>query len=83
LFELILTCTIKFEGIEGVECGIYKATIDVLELAGVETIHQSKFSMGFALAIDTKYEKAGITDLSEETLQQKDLLEFKIMLRWF
>lgn len=61
------------------ECGFNKATIDVLELAGVETIHQSKFSTRFVLAIDTKYGKAGITDFSEETLQ--DLLEFKIMLR--
>lgn len=68
---------IKFEDIDRVECGVYKATIDVLGLGGVGTVHQSKFSMGFVLAIAAKYGRAGITDFTEERLRLNELLAFK------
>ena len=77
LLEIMLIYAIKFEDIDSVEYGVYKSTIDVLELGGVEIVHQSKLSVAVVLAIAAKYGRTGIADFSEETLRQKELLEFK------
>jgi 2-methylcitrate dehydratase PrpD len=68
--------SVTFTDIERVECRVYKAATDVLSLGGVGTVHQSKFSMGFVLAIAAKFGRAGITDFTEERLLQGDLLKF-------
>jgi 2-methylcitrate dehydratase PrpD len=75
LLELMTKHNIQFEDIERVQCGVYQAAIDVLG-DGVETVHQSKFSMGFVIAVAAKYGRAGITDFTEAKLKEKDLLEF-------
>ena len=68
---------LNLEDVESLECEVSKATVDGLKLGGVETVDQSKLLMGFELDISVKYEKAGIASFSEETLRQKDLLEFE------
>jgi 2-methylcitrate dehydratase PrpD len=40
------------------------------------TIHQSKFSMGFVLALIAKRRSAGIDDFTEEALEDPELREF-------
>jgi aconitate decarboxylase len=75
LLEIMTKHNIQFEDIQRVECGVYQAAIDVLG-DGVETVHQSKFSMGFVIAVAAKYGRAGITDFTEAKLKEKDLLEF-------
>jgi 2-methylcitrate dehydratase PrpD len=75
LLELMTRHNIQFDDIQQVQCGVYQAAIDVLG-DGVETVHQSKFSMGFVLAVAAKYGRAGITDFTEAKLKEKDLLEF-------
>ena len=67
---------IKFEEIQSVRCGVYKAAKEILSLGSVETVHQSKFSMGFVLAVAARYGRAGITDFTEDKLKHAELLEF-------
>jgi 2-methylcitrate dehydratase PrpD len=76
LLSIMSTHGLKFEDIESVRCGVYKAAVDVLGLGGVETVHQSKFSMGFVLSIAARYGRAGITDFTEDRLRDPQLLEF-------
>jgi len=59
-----------------VRCGVYKAAKEILSLGAVETVHQSKFSMGFVLAVAARYGRAGITDFTEDKLKHAELLEF-------
>jgi 2-methylcitrate dehydratase PrpD len=77
LLELMAKNNLTFDDFQSVECGVYKATIDVLSKSGVETVHQSKFNMGFVLAVAAKYGRAGITDFTEDKLREKELLDFK------
>lgn len=77
LLAIMSEHNIKFDEIDRVECRVYKAAMDVLLLGGVGTVHQSKFSMGFVLAVAAKYGRAGITDFTDERLRQPDLLSFK------
>lgn len=76
LLSIMLKNNIKFEDIERVECGVYKAAKEILSLGGVETVHQSKFSMGFVLAVAARYGRAGITDFTEDKLKDVELLDF-------
>jgi len=76
LLKIMAQNGIKFEDIESVRCGVYSAAQDVLGLGGVETVHQSKFSMGFVLAIAARYGRAGILDFTEDRLRSPELLEF-------
>ena len=77
LLSIMKENKLTIDDIQYVKCGVYKATIDVLSLGGVETVHQSKFSMGFVLAVAAKYGRAGINDFTEERLHDSDLLQFK------
>ncbi len=60
---------LDFRDIEHIRAYVYQAAKDVLGAVDVpNTIHQSKFSMGFVLALIARYRSAGISDFSEQAL---------------
>jgi 2-methylcitrate dehydratase PrpD len=63
--------------IAGVRARVHGAAIDVLgPVSDPRTIHQSKFSMGFVLALIAKGGSAGIDDFTEQALEDPELREF-------
>lgn len=65
------------EQIARVRARVHGAAIDVLgPVSDPHTIHQSKFSMGFVLALIAKEGSAGINDFTEEALDDPELREF-------
>ncbi|KAJ5770472.1 uncharacterized protein N7511_002523 [Penicillium nucicola] len=78
LLTLMAKNRVVFEDIESVLVPTYQAAINVLSLSGNgETVHQSKFSMGFVLAIAAKKGQAMITDFTEDDLKDLSLREFQ------
>ena len=60
---------LDFRDIEHIRVYVYQAAKDVLGAVDVpNTIHQSKFSMGFVLALIARHRSAGIFDFSEQAL---------------
>jgi 2-methylcitrate dehydratase PrpD len=56
---------------------VHAAAIDVLgPVSDPRTIHQSKFSMGFVLAMIAKEGSAGIDDFTEDALDDPELRDF-------
>lgn len=69
---------IKAVDIATVEALTYKSAIAILSLSEkAETVHQSKFSMGFVLAVAAHRGSAKITDFTEEALLDQDLRQFQ------
>ncbi|OGM42658.1 hypothetical protein ABOM_008421 [Aspergillus bombycis] len=78
LLNVLSTHGIKFEDIDSVVTKTYQAAFDVLGLSGRgETVHQSKFNMGFVLAVTAQKGHALITDFTEEALQDASLRQFQ------
>lgn len=78
LLVLMKTHGVAFEDVESVVTLTYQAALNVLGLSGDgETVHQSKFSMGFVLAVAAKKGQAMITDFTEEDLHDQSLREFQ------
>lgn len=78
LLNLMLKHGVSFDDIESVVARTYQAAINVLGLSGDgETVHQSKFSMGFVLAVAAKKGQAMITDFTEDDLRDASLREFQ------
>jgi aconitate decarboxylase len=64
--------------IEDVTCETYQAAINILSLTDkAETVHQSKFSMGFVLAVAARNGRASILDFTEEALEDAEIREFQ------
>ncbi len=60
-----------------VRARVHAAAIDVLgPVTDPRTIHQSKFSMGFVLALIAARGSAGIDDFTEEVLRDEELRDF-------
>jgi 2-methylcitrate dehydratase PrpD len=56
---------------------VHAAAIDVLgPVTDPRTIHQSKFSMGFVLALIALYGRAGVNEFTEESLRDPEVREF-------
>lgn len=69
---------IKAQDIESIEAHTYKSAIDILTLSeAAETVHQSKFSMGFVLAVAAYYGRASILDFTEKALLDPELRQFQ------
>ena len=65
------------DDIAGVRARVHAAAIDVLgPVSDPRTIHQSKFSMGFVLALIARKGSAGIDDFTEEALGDPGLRAF-------
>ena len=63
--------------VEGVRARVHAAAIDVLgPVTDPKTIHQSKFSMGFVLALAALRGRAGVNDFTEEALEDDKLRAF-------
>lgn len=78
LLKLMAKHNVAFDDIDSVVTRTYQAAFDVLGLSGRgETVHQSKFSMGFVLAVAAKNGQAMITDFTEEALGDASLRAFQ------
>ncbi|RDW81556.1 MmgE/PrpD family protein [Aspergillus mulundensis] len=78
LIALMADEKVHYADIESVTAYTYKAALDVLGLSGEgKTVHQSKFSMGFVLAVAAKRGSAGLTDFTEEALADTELRELQ------
>jgi 2-methylcitrate dehydratase PrpD len=65
------------DDIERVRARVHQAAIDVLgPVTDPRTIHQSKFSMGFVLALIAERGSASIHDFTEEALEDPELRSF-------
>ena len=63
--------------IERVRARVHAAAIDVLgPVTDPQTIHQSKFSMGFVLALAALRGRAGVNDFTEAALEDDELRTF-------
>lgn len=78
LLSLMAKNNVAFDDIDSILVPTYQAAINVLSLSGDgDTVHQSKFSMGFVLAIAAKKGQAMITDFTEEDLTDASLRDFQ------
>jgi 2-methylcitrate dehydratase PrpD len=56
---------------------VHAAAIDVLgPVTDPRTIHQSKFSMGFVLALIALHGRAGVNEFTDEALRDPEIREF-------
>ncbi len=63
--------------VERVRTRVHEAAIDVLgPVTDPHTIHQSKFSMGFVLALGALRGRAGVTEFTDEALQDPEVRKF-------
>jgi 2-methylcitrate dehydratase PrpD len=77
LLEGIREHGLDADEIARVRARVHGAAIDVLgPVSDPRTIHQSKFSMGFVLALIAREGSAGINDFTEEALDDPELREF-------
>lgn len=82
LLSLMHKHGVAFDDIESVVARTYQAAINVLGLGGDgQTVYQSKFSMGFVLAVAAKKGQAMITDFTEDDLNDYSLREFQKRVR--
>ncbi|OJJ62984.1 hypothetical protein ASPSYDRAFT_144184 [Aspergillus sydowii CBS 593.65] len=78
LLALLKEEGVKYTDIARITAYTYKAAIDVLSLSGEgKTVHQSKFSMGFVLAVAAKKGSAGLMDFTEADLVDSELRELQ------
>ncbi|CAK7214934.1 hypothetical protein SCUCBS95973_002305 [Sporothrix curviconia] len=78
LLQIMRDHSLAADDIASVTCHVYKAAIDVLGRTAVpETVHQSKFSMGFVLAVVATYGRATVLDFTEATLANPALQDFQ------
>jgi 2-methylcitrate dehydratase PrpD len=65
------------DDIQRVRARVHAAAIDVLgPVTDPQTIHQSKFSMGFVLALAALRRRTGVNDFTEEALEDEELRAF-------
>jgi 2-methylcitrate dehydratase PrpD len=77
LLEAMRENGLDADQIAGVRARVHGAAIDVLgPVSNPRTIHQSKFSMGFVLAVIAARGSAGIDDFTEKALEEPKLREF-------
>ncbi|MGH9772977.1 MAG: MmgE/PrpD family protein, partial [Candidatus Acidiferrales bacterium] len=77
LLALMLEHHLKAEDVARVTAHVHQGAIDVLGAVSYPgTIHQSKFSMGFVLALIALYGRAGIGDFTEAALRDPKIRAF-------
>ncbi len=77
LLALMQEHHLKAEDIAHVTAHVHQGALDVLGAVGYpETIHQSKFSMGFVLALIALYGRAGVGDFTEAALRDPKVRAF-------
>ncbi len=82
LADVMKQYSLTGEEIASVDAGVHQAAVDVLTPAeGAVTIHQSKFSMPFVLALIAISGHASLTDFTEENLHDFRIREFMKRVR--
>lgn len=77
LLQLVQEHGLSAEDISHVRAHVYQAAIDVLgPVTNPTTVHQSKFSMGFVLALIALHQQAGLGDFTEESLRNPRVRSF-------
>lgn len=77
LLALMQRHGLKADDIVKVTAHVHQGAIDVLgPVTDPQTIHQSKFSMGFVLALIATQGRASLADFTEKSLQNNDLRKF-------
>ena len=68
---------LQAEEITYVRARVHEAAIDVLgPVTDPQTVHQSKFSMGFMLALIALYGRAGVTEFTDEAVSNPEVRKF-------
>lgn len=77
LLELMRSRGIRAEDITAVTAHVHQGALDVLgPVTDPRTIHQSKFSMGFVLALIANLGRAALADFTDEALADAELRQF-------
>ncbi len=76
LLQALQENSLTVNQVEHVRARVHAAAIDVLgPVTDPRSIHQSKFSMGFVLALVALYGRAGIEEFTEEALRNPEVRE--------
>jgi 2-methylcitrate dehydratase PrpD len=82
LLELMRANKLKAGDIVAVTAHVHQGALDVLgPVTDPQTIHQSKFSMGFVLALIAHHGRAGLADFTEKSLKNNELRSFHDKVR--
>jgi len=77
LLALMREHKLKADDIDSVTAHVHQGAVDVLgPVTDPRTIHQSKFSMGFVLALIAVHGRAGLPDFTEQALREPQLRAF-------
>ncbi len=77
LLQLMREHGLHADQIARVRAHVYQAAIDVLgPAASAQTVHQSKFSMGFVLGLVALHGRAGLGEFTEEALRDPAIRAF-------
>jgi len=77
LLALMQQHKLKADDIAGVTAHVHQGAIDVLgPVTDPQTIHQSKFSMGFVLALIAASGRAGLADFTDDALRDQAVRAF-------
>ena len=77
LLALMQAHKLKADDITSVTAHVHQGAIDVLgPVTDPQTIHQSKFSMGFVLALIANLGRASLADFTTDALKEKNLRAF-------
>ena len=77
LLALMQEQKLKADDIVTLTAHVHQGALDVLgPVTDPQTIHQSKFSMGFVLALIANFGRAGLADFTVPALQEKQLRAF-------
>ena len=77
LLALMQERKLKADDIASVTAHVHQGALDVLgPVTDAQTIHQSKFSMGFVLALVANLQRASLADFTDDALRDTELRAF-------
>lgn len=77
MLQLVTEHDLTIQDIVRINAGVYQAAIDVLgPVRQPQTVHQSKFCMGFVLALIARHRRASIDLFTDENLRDPELRGF-------
>jgi 2-methylcitrate dehydratase PrpD len=77
LLELMREQRIEAADVEKVTAHVHQGALDVLgPVTDPQTLHQSKFSMGFVLALIARHGRAGLADFTDASLRDGEIRAF-------
>ena len=77
LLALMQENGVKAKDVKQVTAHVHQGALDVLgPVTDPQTLHQSKFSMGFVLALIALYGRAGLADFTDPSLKDREVRNF-------